>query len=163
MKYLSRSNNVHLTLRILIKRRRARRPTAGLAARRPEAAGTEGRAPDRPDLGRGNTPGSGWEGRGRRAAPPPRRSQRSGPRRAGRRRRRPPPSQSRDPTGKPYTGKKAFQYSRPQPGCQLPNSPCAGIMTSQINYSWESLVSDIPAGDGNIEKLFLQCEGGIFE
>jgi hypothetical protein len=22
----------------------------------------------------------------------------------------------------------------------------------------ESLVSDIPAGDGNIEKLFLQCE-----
>jgi len=54
-----RKSFVHLTLRILIKRRRARRPTAGLAARRPEAAGTEGRAPDRPDLGRGNTPGSG--------------------------------------------------------------------------------------------------------
>ncbi len=42
--------------------------------------------------------------------------------------------------------KKAFQYSRPQPGCHLPNSPWAVIM--------ESLVSDIPAGDGNIEKLF---------
>jgi hypothetical protein len=23
--------------------------------------------------------------------------------------------------------------------------------------SWESLVGDIPAGDGDIEKLFLQC------
>jgi hypothetical protein len=23
----------------------------------------------------------------------------------------------------------------------------------------ESLVNDIPAGDGNIEKLFLQCDG----
>ncbi len=24
----------------------------------------------------------------------------------------------------------------------------------------ESLVSDIPAGDGDIEKLFLRCRGG---
>jgi len=48
--------NDHLTLRILIKRRRPRRPTAGLAARRPEAAGAEGRPPEGPDLGRENTP-----------------------------------------------------------------------------------------------------------
>jgi hypothetical protein len=31
--------------------------------------------------------------------------------------------------------KKAFRFSRPQPGCHLPNSPWAGIMTSYINYS----------------------------
>ncbi len=29
-----------------------------------------------------------------------------------------------------YTLKKAFRYSRPQPGCHLPNSPWAGMMTS---------------------------------
>ncbi len=34
-----------------------------------------------------------------------------------------------------YTVKKAFRYSRPRPGCHLPNSPWAGIMTSCINYS----------------------------
>ncbi len=34
-----------------------------------------------------------------------------------------------------YTIKKAFRYSRSQPGCHLPNSPWAGIMTSYINYS----------------------------
>ncbi len=153
-----------LTLRILIKRRRARRPTAGLAARRPEAAGTEGRAPDRPDLGRGNTPGSGWGGRGRRAAPPPRRSQRSGPRRAGRRR-RPPPSPSRDPTGKPCTVKKLFDIPVPPAGMLLTKLSLCGNydVTHKLFLPRESLVSDIPAGDGNIEKLFLQCEGGIFE
>jgi hypothetical protein len=36
-----------------------------------------------------------------------------------------------------HTVKKAFRYSRPQ-----------------------SLVSDIPAGDGNIEKIFLRCMWG---
>jgi hypothetical protein len=30
--------------------------------------------------------------------------------------------------------KKSFRYSFPQPGCHLPNSPWAGIMTSFINY-----------------------------
>ncbi len=54
--------------------------------------------------------------------------------------------------------KKAFRYFRHQPGCHLPNSPWAGIMTSYIQYIIpayrESLVSDIPAGDGNIEKNF---------
>jgi hypothetical protein len=34
-----------------------------------------------------------------------------------------------------YTVKKAFRYSRPQPGCHVPNSPWVGIMTSYINYS----------------------------
>ena len=34
-----------------------------------------------------------------------------------------------------YTVKKTFRYSRPQPGCHLPTSPWAGIMTSSINYS----------------------------
>jgi hypothetical protein len=51
--------------------------------------------------------------------------------------------------------KKAFQYSRPKPGCHLPNSPWAGI----INLFPPSSVSDIPAGDGNIEKLFLRFYG----
>ncbi len=27
----------------------------------------------------------------------------------------------------------------------------------KLFLAWESLVSDIPAGDGNIEKLFLRC------
>ncbi len=49
-----------------------------------------------------------------------------------------------------YTVKKAFQYSRPQPGCHLSNSPWAGIMTS-LFLPRESLVS----GDGNIEKFFF--------
>ncbi len=34
-----------------------------------------------------------------------------------------------------YTAKKAFRYSRPQPGPHIPNSPWAGIMMSYINYS----------------------------
>jgi hypothetical protein len=34
-----------------------------------------------------------------------------------------------------YTVKKPFRYCRAQPGCHLPNSPFAGIMTSYINYS----------------------------
>jgi hypothetical protein len=34
-----------------------------------------------------------------------------------------------------YTVKKAFRYSRPQPGCHLPNYPWAGVVTSYINYS----------------------------
>ncbi len=51
--------------------------------------------------------------------------------------------------------KKAFRYSRPQPGCHLPNSPWAGIINIWRHNSRprESLVSDIPAGDGNIKKL----------
>jgi hypothetical protein len=40
----------------------------------------------------------------------------------------------------------------PQPGCHLPNIPWAGII--YLFPPMESLVSDIPAGDGNIENLF---------
>jgi hypothetical protein len=34
----------------------------------------------------------------------------------------------KDKEDKVYTVKKAFRYSRPQRGCHLPNSPCAGII-----------------------------------
>ncbi len=37
---------------------------------------------------------------------------------------------------------KGYRFSRPQPGCHLPNSPWPGI---------------IPSGDGKIIDLFLQC------
>jgi hypothetical protein len=40
---------------------------------------------------------------------------------------------------------------RLQPGCHLPNSPCAGII--QLFPPRESLVSDIPAGDGNVANF----------
>ncbi len=51
-----------------------------------------------------------------------------------------------------YTVKKGSPFSRPQPGCHWLNSPWAGIFPPR-----ESLVSDIPAGDGKIVKTFLQC------
>ncbi len=41
---------------------------------------------------------------------------------------------------KACTVKKAFRYSRPQPGCHLPKSPWAAIMTSYINYSYPGRV-----------------------
>ncbi len=44
-----------------------------------------------------------------------------------------------------YTVKKLKRFSRPQPGCHWLNSPWAGIFPPR-----ESLVSDIPAGDGKI-------------
>ncbi len=51
-----------------------------------------------------------------------------------------------------YTVKKGYQFSRPQAGCHWPNSPCAGII--KFFPTRKSLVSDIPAGDGKIEKKF---------
>ncbi len=42
--------------------------------------------------------------------------------------------------------------SRPQPGCHQPNSPSQGI--TKLFPAGESLVSDIPAGDGKIPNLF---------
>ncbi len=52
-----------------------------------------------------------------------------------------------------YTVKKVGgRVSRPQPGCHLPNSPWTGII--KLFRAWESLVSDIPAGDGKIANLF---------
>ncbi len=54
-----------------------------------------------------------------------------------------------------YTVKKCYRFSRPQPGCHLPNSPWTGII--KFFPSRESLVSDMPAGEGKITNLFLQC------
>ncbi len=53
------------------------------------------------------------------------------------------------------TVKKGLRHSRPQPGCHLPNSPSAGII--KLFSPPPSLVSDIPAGDGNVASLFLRC------
>ncbi len=54
-----------------------------------------------------------------------------------------------------YTVKKGLRFSRPQPGCHLPNSPWAGVI--KFFPARESLVSDIPAGNGKTDNLFLQC------
>ncbi len=54
-----------------------------------------------------------------------------------------------------YTVKKGKRFSRPQPGCHLPNSPWPGII--KYFLAKESLVSDILARDGKIANLFLQC------
>ncbi len=56
--------------------------------------------------------------------------------------------------------KKAFRYSRPQPGCLSQGG------NNDVIYKLfpprGSLVYDILAGDGNIEKLFLRCNGHYF-
>jgi hypothetical protein len=39
-----------------------------------------------------------------------------------------------------------------QPGCNLPNSPWPGII--KLFPPMESLVNDIPAGNGNVANLF---------
>jgi hypothetical protein len=54
-----------------------------------------------------------------------------------------------------YTVRKGYRFSCPQPGCHLPNSPWPGMIL--LFPARESLVSDIPAGDGKIITLFLQC------
>jgi hypothetical protein len=54
-----------------------------------------------------------------------------------------------------YTVKKDYRIFHPQPGCHLPNSPWRGII--KIFLARESLVSDIPSGDGKMANLFLQC------
>jgi hypothetical protein len=41
--------------------------------------------------------------------------------------------------------------------CHVPNSPWAGIIKLFSIPARESLVSDIPPGDGKIANLFLQC------
>jgi hypothetical protein len=48
--------------------------------------------------------------------------------------------------------KIGWRFSRPQPGCHLPNSPCPGII--KLFPIRESLVSDIPAGDAKTANLF---------
>ncbi len=51
-----------------------------------------------------------------------------------------------------YTVKKGYIFSRPQPGCHKPNSPWQGII--KLFPVRESLVSNIPAGDGKTITLF---------
>ncbi len=50
---------------------------------------------------------------------------------------------------------EGYRFSRPQTGCDLPNSPWPGII--KLFTARENLVSEIPAGDGKIDNLFLQC------
>jgi hypothetical protein len=54
-----------------------------------------------------------------------------------------------------YTVKKCALFSRPQNGYQLPNSHWSGII--KLFSSGEISVSDIPAEEGKISNLFLQC------
>jgi hypothetical protein len=51
-----------------------------------------------------------------------------------------------------YTVKNGYRFSRPQPGCHKTNSPWTGIF--KLFPARESLVSDIPAGDGKNDNLF---------
>jgi hypothetical protein len=48
--------------------------------------------------------------------------------------------------------KKGYWFSRLRPGCHLPNSPWPGII--KFFPARESLVSDIPAGDGKTAHFF---------
>ncbi len=54
------------------------------------------------------------------------------------------------------TVKKVRGFPGLQPGCHLPNSPWPGII--KLFPPRESLVSDIPTGDGKTANLLLQCE-----
>ncbi len=56
-----------------------------------------------------------------------------------------------------YNIKKGPRFFRPQPGCHFRNPPWPGIIS--LFPSWESLVRDIPAGEGKTANLFLQCNG----
>ncbi len=57
----------------------------------------------------------------------------------------------------PFTVKKKFRHSRPQP-CRMSLTKLSlGGNDLIIPAPRESLVSDIPAGDGNVANLFLQC------
>ncbi len=51
--------------------------------------------------------------------------------------------------------KKGYRFSRPQPGCQIPNSPWPGII--KLFPPRENLVSDVLLGTAKIGNLFLQC------
>ncbi len=54
-----------------------------------------------------------------------------------------------------YTVKIGQRFSRPQPGCHLPNSHWPGII--KLFPASESLVGDIPAGDRK-SLVFLKCK-----
>jgi hypothetical protein len=69
------------------------------------------------------------------------------------------------PDGKALHRKKSFSIFPSPAGMSLTElSLCRSYdVTNKLFLPRESLVSDIPAWDGNVEKLFLQCEGGIGE
>jgi hypothetical protein len=54
-----------------------------------------------------------------------------------------------------HTVKNGSRFSRPQPGCHLPNSPRTGII--KLFPARKGLVSDIPAGDGKTANLFYSA------
>ncbi len=56
--------------------------------------------------------------------------------------------------------KKVYRFSSPQPGSHWPNSPCQWIIF--LFPARESKARGIPAGDGKIDNLFLQCIYCIF-
>jgi hypothetical protein len=66
-------------------------------------------------------------------------------------------------TNKSYTDKKTFLTFPSQSGMSLTKLSLGG--NNDVIYKLfpprESLESDIPAEDGNIEKLFLRCKGTI--
>jgi hypothetical protein len=72
----------------------------------------------------------------------------------------PETSSSRSPASALYTTrhictvKKGLRHSRPRPGCHLPNSQWP--VKIYLFPPRESLVSDIPVGDGNVANLFLR-------
>ncbi len=56
---------------------------------------------------------------------------------------------------------KSQRFSRPQPGCHLPNSPRPGNII--LFPAGESLVSDIPAGDGKTANIFFTVVKVLFQ
>jgi hypothetical protein len=52
--------------------------------------------------------------------------------------------------------KEGNRFFRPYPGCHKPISPWPGII--KLFPARKSLVSDIPAWEGKIGSLFLQCK-----
>jgi hypothetical protein len=54
-----------------------------------------------------------------------------------------------------YTVKKGYNFFHPQPGYHYPSSPWPGII--KLFPARESLISDIPAGDGKNYNLLIQC------
>jgi len=57
-----------------------------------------------------------------------------------------------------YTLKKRSDFPFPSRGCHSPNYPWPRERNIELFLAMESLVSHIPAGDGKIANLFLQCK-----
>ncbi len=71
------------------------------------------------------------------------------------------PSNRQASVEKQYTVKKAFGFLVPSREVTYQTLPGVNnLHMTSLFPPRESLVSDIPAGDGNIEKLFLRCRPG---